>query len=102
MKKPEEEIVIGPSLGGRVAIYHRFVDGECVQSGIGHVGLSPSPDGVYVEYGPRKENGRHDVRQAFTINAPGSRTHSGANSRAFVDGWDRIYGGKARGSSAAN
>ena len=103
-KKPIEEIEIGPSLCPDHAPFRRYVDGVCIQEGIGvrGDGLDPGLEGTCVEYGPMQENGRRPVKSSWTCNAPGSRVSSGATSDAYRSGWDRIFSKPAGKPSQAN
>ena len=94
---PHEEIEIGPTSSRGHAPFRRYVDGQLVETGVGSRRFDTTMDGACVEFGPRKENGRRDVRQRFALNAPGSTAHSGANSREYRDGWDRIFAAKREG-----
>lgn len=98
-KSDGEEIVIGPHFGcGKHSFYRRYQDGELIDCGIGERTEGPGPA---IAFGPVKENGRRDVKGHVVFNAPGSTVHSGGNSRAFVDGWERTFR-KASGASKAN
>lgn len=99
-KEPVEEIEIGPTLceGGHT-FFRRWVDGEVVQTGVGRLGGHPAEPGC-IAFGPEGENGRRLV-QRLPINAPGSTVHSGVNSAAYRDGWDRIFAAR-RAPSRAN
>lgn len=100
MRRRHEEIEFGPSLNPEMTPFRRYVDGEVVEQGFGHVNADPRfVEGKCIEYGQPKANGRRDVSKSFTVNSGGSVCHSGANSREYKDGWERIFANRRSGTT---
>ncbi len=90
----QRDVIVPLTPGGELALRHQITESGEHDVSIGSLSATPREGGEHVEL-----EDHPTLQGAYVVTASEKHGPSRANSRAYVDGWDRIFGKQAVGQA---